>query len=80
MKSRHRLLIVATAVLALAPVSAKPAEAPAALGQQPTKTDQARPLHEALPVTVTPNEPAKRVDVSIGGQPFTSYIWPERLT
>jgi methane monooxygenase PmoA-like len=30
-------------------------------------------------VTVTPNEGARRVDVSIGGKPFTSYIWPERL-
>jgi len=33
----------------------------------------------ALNVTVTPNEAARRVDVSIGGAPFTSYIWPERL-
>src|SRR6185503_8448972 len=33
----------------------------------------------ALGVTVTPNEAARRVDVSIGGSPFTSYIWPERL-
>jgi hypothetical protein len=31
-------------------------------------------------VQVTPNEAARRVDVTIGGQPFTSYIWPERLT
>src|SRR5262245_29108210 len=30
-------------------------------------------------VTVTPNEPARRVDVTIGGAPFTSYIWPERV-
>src|SRR5712692_7438338 len=30
-------------------------------------------------VTVTPNEAARRVDVTIGGKPFTSYIWPERL-
>ncbi len=30
-------------------------------------------------VTVTPNEAARRVDVAIGGRPFTSYIWPERL-
>src|SRR4030095_1075893 len=28
------------------------------------------------PVSVTPNEPAKRVDIAIGGRPFTSYIWP----
>src|SRR5580765_2915326 len=32
-----------------------------------------------LPVGVTPNEAARRVDVTIGGKPFTSYIWPERL-
>ena len=32
-----------------------------------------------IDVTVTPNEAARRVDVSIGGRPFTSYIWPERL-
>jgi hypothetical protein len=33
----------------------------------------------ALEVSVTPNEAARRVDVMIGGRPFTSYIWPERL-
>ena len=33
----------------------------------------------ALDVTVTPNVAARRVDVSIGGRPFTSYVWPERL-
>jgi hypothetical protein len=32
-----------------------------------------------LSVTVSPNEAARRVDIAIGGQPFTSYIWPERL-
>ena len=30
-------------------------------------------------VTVTPNEAARRVDIAIGGKPFTSYIWPERV-
>ena len=30
-------------------------------------------------VAVTPNESARRVDVTIGGKPFTSYIWPERV-
>ena len=33
----------------------------------------------ALQVAVTSNEAARRVDVSIGGRPFTSYIWPDRL-
>ncbi|HMJ82576.1 MAG TPA: PmoA family protein, partial [Vicinamibacterales bacterium] len=30
-------------------------------------------------VAVTPNEGARRVDVTVGGKPFTSYIWPERV-
>ncbi|MDQ3685691.1 MAG: PmoA family protein [Acidobacteriota bacterium] len=30
-------------------------------------------------VTVVANEAARRVDVSIDGQPFTSYIWPDSL-
>ena len=30
-------------------------------------------------VTVIPNTAARRVDIAIGGKPFTSYIWPERL-
>ena len=30
-------------------------------------------------MTVTPNEAARRVDIAIGGKPFTSYIWPERV-
>ena len=32
-----------------------------------------------MAVTVTPNEQARRVDIAIGGAPFTSYIWPERV-
>jgi len=31
-------------------------------------------------VRVVKNEAARRVDVFIDGQPFTSYIWPESLT
>src|SRR5437870_4593323 len=30
-------------------------------------------------ISVTVHEEARRVDVSIDGQPFTSYIWPDRL-
>src|SRR5262245_53918512 len=33
----------------------------------------------AANVTVTPNEAARRGDIAIGGAPFTSYIWPERV-
>src|SRR5439155_15921459 len=30
-------------------------------------------------VTVSVNEQARRVDISIDGQPFSSYIWPTTL-
>src|SRR6185503_15583090 len=30
-------------------------------------------------VTIVANEAARRVDITIGGTPFTSYIWPERV-
>src|SRR5215216_7757385 len=30
-------------------------------------------------VRVIPNEAARRVDVFIDGQPFTSYIWPDTI-
>ena len=30
-------------------------------------------------VSVVPNEAARRVDIFIDGQPFTSYIWPDTL-
>jgi hypothetical protein len=36
-------------------------------------------LAKGAVVTVTPDEGARRVDVTIGGRPFTSYIWPERV-
>src|SRR5215831_13850377 len=32
-----------------------------------------------LGVQVVPNEAARRVDVTIDGQPFTSYIWPDSV-
>src|SRR6266404_4777703 len=31
-------------------------------------------------VLIVKNEAARRVDVFIDGQPFTSYVWPEVLT
>jgi Methane oxygenase PmoA len=34
----------------------------------------------ATGVEIVKNEAARRVDVRIGGKPFTSYIWPESLT
>jgi hypothetical protein len=30
-------------------------------------------------IRVVPNEAASRVDITIDGQPFTSYIWPSKL-
>ncbi len=33
----------------------------------------------AMAVKVTPQESERRVDVTVGGQPFTSYIWPTTL-
>ena len=32
-----------------------------------------------LEVRVVPNEAERRVDVLVGGQPFTAYIYPQRL-
>src|SRR5687767_553576 len=37
------------------------------------------PLQAANGVEVKVNEAAKRVDVTIDGKPFTSYIWPSTL-
>jgi hypothetical protein len=37
------------------------------------------PLRAATGVEVKVNEAAKRVDVTIDGKPFTSYIWPDTL-
>jgi hypothetical protein len=39
----------------------------------------AAPVAPDTGVTVVPNEAARRVDVLVDGQPFTSYIWPETL-
>src|SRR5579859_2104015 len=38
----------------------------------------ARP-HPGDRISVTAIEPSRRVDISIDGQPFTSYIWPIKL-
>ena len=32
-----------------------------------------------LKVEVAPNEAGRRVDITIDGKPFTSYIWPSTL-
>jgi hypothetical protein len=30
-------------------------------------------------VQVTPNEAQRRVDITVGGKPFTAYVWPQSL-
>ena len=35
--------------------------------------------HRSPRVAVTPNEAGRRVDITIDGKPFTSYIWPVTL-
>src|SRR5260370_33059025 len=35
--------------------------------------------HPSDRITVTANEQQRRVDISIDGKPFTSYIWPTTL-
>jgi len=37
------------------------------------------PVTAANGVEVKVNEAAQRVDITIDGQPFTSYIWPSTL-
>src|ERR687898_2119808 len=37
------------------------------------------PMTSSSGVEVKVNEAAKRVDITIDGQPFTSYIWPDTL-
>jgi hypothetical protein len=38
-----------------------------------------QPQQQERGVSVVPNEASRRVDVSVDGRPFTSYIWPETL-
>src|SRR6266436_3260355 len=39
----------------------------------------ARQNSSAERIRIVPNEAERRVDIVINGQPFTSYIWPEKL-
>ena len=45
---------------------------------QPVGTSGVTPP-QATGVQITANQAAKRVDVTIDGKPFTSYIWPDTL-
>jgi hypothetical protein len=60
-----RLAVVVAAVMTVMPVAEPTA---------PFDSSQGR-----RPVAVTPNESAKRVDIAVGGTPFTSYIWPDQV-
>lgn len=37
------------------------------------------PANGAAGVHLQVNEAARRVDVTVDGEPFTSYVWPESL-
>src|SRR6266852_3780067 len=39
----------------------------------------ARQNSPAEKIRVIPNEAERRIDISIDGKPFTSYVWPEKL-
>ena len=71
-----RLAVVAAAVIAIMPV-AEPASPFDSLVPSQSKDELAQGRRQA--VTVTANESAKRVDVVIGGKPFTPYIWPDQV-
>ena len=48
--------------------------------QRPTEGGNATPTEQkSARIQVVPNEAARRVDVTIDGKPFTSYIWPTTL-
>jgi hypothetical protein len=62
--------------LKLLPIAGPGTSDPAAAAPQPVGTSGVTPP-QAKGVQVTANEAAKRVDVTIDGKPFTSYIWPD---
>jgi hypothetical protein len=44
------------------------------------RSQQAAASSSTQPVLVRPHPSERRVDVFVGDAPFTSYVWPERLT
>src|SRR6266404_1492904 len=71
--ARLEIVAFAIAVTAMGVAIVVQAFRPADAGLKPRTTSN------GARVTVTPNESARRVDITIGGAPFTSYVWPERL-
>ena len=51
----------------------------AALSFALTFVAYAAPTHQAGVIKVTPDEAHQRVDITVDGQPFTSYVWPSTL-
>src|SRR5437868_13368394 len=70
-RRKAKLEIAALVIAVVSPALVAHARRPGPFGRRKSES--------ALNVTVTPNETARRVDVTVGGAPFTSYIWPERL-
>jgi hypothetical protein len=66
--------LAAGAVVSLALAGVAFAQKPPA---RPTPKPTPKPTPPPAGVGVLPDEEARRVDVTIDGQPFTSYIWPE---
>ena len=64
--TRSMAIVVALGLVVAAAAALAAAVPVAAVGEDGRVDVQARPAE-------------RRVDVTIGGQPFTSYIWPERL-
>jgi methane monooxygenase PmoA-like len=68
------LVAIATASLAAASLAAS-----ALIGPRDQNAKRETVAPAAVPVIIKPDESAKRVDISIGGEPFTSYRWDEQL-
>jgi hypothetical protein len=68
------VLAVLAASLAAASVAAS-----IRIGQHSPNAKRETGTPAGAPVTITPKESAKRVDIAVGGEPFTSYRWDEPL-
>jgi len=60
-------------ILSLVLVSTAAATTASAQASKPAKTA------DANYVSVVPHEADRRVDITVGGKPFTSYVWPTTL-
>src|SRR6185295_8084215 len=75
--TRRQWTFVLTVAVVLVSFGARRLQPIGARRLQPSEhSDDAR---SAKAVALHVDESNRRVDVAIGGQPFTSYIWPERV-